>query len=218
MLDAPPSALMALGWIGAGFEIDRWFFWAIDFWTDENKGGRGDVDPLETAETFHNWLGDACLGDGLLVYPGDTRPPLDRHRVEGVGFLASMRLKRLRRGLQDAAILALAARADLRAALQQLDAALPHALDEVSPEAARGWPDDTAGFARARTALRALVPDDAAMSTAEARDSLRRLARARLAEDRRRGPEPVTTSPASTWSGLVALAALLAVLAVLARR
>ncbi len=73
MIDAPLTGLMADGWIAASHEVDRWFLWETAFWHDGNRGGRGPIDPFTVAENFHNRDGDACLGDGMLLYPGTQR-------------------------------------------------------------------------------------------------------------------------------------------------
>ena len=180
LLDAPPSAAAAFGWIAATHEIDRWFLWAVNFWNDDNRGGQGAIDPFVTVASFHNKDGDVALLDGLYVYPGTQRPPFAAHSVGVPGVLPSMRLKRLRRGLEDAGYLALVAASNVDAAARIAEAALPRALDEVSAGERRAWSDDGAAFTQAREQLRALVPAGASLDEKAARAALRALAERRL--------------------------------------
>ncbi len=110
LLDADPRGLIANGWIAAAAAIERWFYWETTFWDDSNAGGHGPIDPFTTAESFHNRDGDSALGDGLLVYPGRQSDPFAAHRLRFAGVLPSLRLKAIRRGVQDAGIIALAMR------------------------------------------------------------------------------------------------------------
>jgi hypothetical protein len=181
LLDAPPGAALAFGWIAAARPIDRWFLWATTFWNDDNRGGHGPVDPYVTAASFHNSHGDVALGDGLLVYPGRQVGRFAAHSPGVDGVLPSMRLKRLRRGLHDAGLIALAAHVDPRATAAIVAGALPRSLDQVAADEATPW--DTTGerFVVARARLRALVPDGLELTTAQAQAALAAL-RAALPE------------------------------------
>jgi hypothetical protein len=179
LLDAPASAPAALGWIAATHAVDRWFLWAANFWNDDNQGGKGPIDPFASAASFHNQHGDVALFDGLLVYPGTQKAPFAAHSVGVPGVLPSMRLKRLRRGIQDAGYLALVGARNPEAALAIAAKALPRALDELDGKVARGWRDDGADFAQARAELRALVPEGAALTETQAREALGTLAERR---------------------------------------
>src|SRR5262249_46721972 len=108
LLDADPTSLRASAWIAARHSVDRWFYWETTFWNDGNRGGHGPIDPFVTAENFHNHHGDASLGDGLLLYPGAQTGAFALHSFGFAGLLPSIRLKNLRRGIQDAGIYALA--------------------------------------------------------------------------------------------------------------
>jgi hypothetical protein len=180
LLDAPASAAAAFGWIAATHDVDRWFLWMTDFWNDDNRGGKGPIDPFTTVASFHNKDGDVALLDGLYVYPGTQKGPFATHSVGVPGVLPSMRLKRLRRGLEDAGYLALAAASDPGAATRISEAALPRALDEVTEGEHRVWPDDGIGFAVAREQLRALIPEDASLDEKAARAALHQVAERRL--------------------------------------
>jgi hypothetical protein len=180
MLDAEPRGLIADGWIAAAFAIERWFYWESIFWDDDNKGGRGAIDPFVATETFHNADGDTALGDGLLLYPGRQRDKLGASL--GVPrVLPSIRLKALRRGIQDAALIALAMRDAPDQTRRLVLGAVPAALDEASPSRPAFWEAPDATFTTARSALRALATTAAPLSLAEARASFAALAGARAA-------------------------------------
>lgn len=168
MLDAPAVALALDGWIAATAPVDRWFLWETTFWHDDNRGGRGPIDPFTTAESFHNGDGDASLFDGLLVYPGTQAPPFEARSLGIEGVLPSMRLKALRRGIQDAGYVALAHGAAPQRAVAVAHELLPETLDDVPADGAARWPD-AADFAEARARLAELVPAGASATTAVAR-------------------------------------------------
>jgi hypothetical protein len=172
LLDAPLASLRASAWIAALYDVGRWFLWETTFWDDGNRGGRGPIDPYLTAESFHNADGDAALGDGLLLYPGAQRGRFAERSLGHEGVLPSMRLKSLRRGIQDAGYLALARRADPGAADAIARRLVPAALDEVAPDAATPWPATGDAFDRARRALFALIPAEETIGTAEAEVAL----------------------------------------------
>jgi len=181
LLDADPSGLVANGWIAAAMAIERWFYWESIFWDDDNHGGHGAIDPFTTAETFHNADGDAALGDGLLLYPGRQ---VGRFAASSLGVDAvfpSLRLKSIRRGIEDAGLLALAAREQPEETARLVRHALPAALDEADPERRAIWQATPLSFAEARQALRALVTSPAAMNDAEVRSAFEDLARRRRA-------------------------------------
>ncbi|MDC3985292.1 DUF4091 domain-containing protein [Polyangium jinanense] len=161
MLDAPATSLLADAWIAATRPTGRWFLWETTFWNDSNRGGRGPIDPFIVAETFHNDDGDSALGDGVLVYPGKQMGRFAHHSAGFDGVFPSMRLKLLRRGIQDAGYLALARSAHPVEADAITTRLLPRALDEVDLDEATPFPTDAAAYTAAREALRALIPEDA---------------------------------------------------------
>lgn len=179
MLDAQPLGLVADGWIAAAFGIERWFYWESIFWDDDNKGGRGAIDPFVATETFHNADGDTALGDGLLLYPGRQRPPFEKSSLGVAGVLPSIRLKALRRGIQDAGLVALAAREAPEETRRIVLAAMPAALDEASPSRPPFWEGAGATFAPARAALRVLATTRSPLPQAQARAAFDVLAAAR---------------------------------------
>ena len=157
MLDADPRGLIANGWIAAVMDIERWFYWETIFWDDDNRGGQGPVDPFTTPEGFHNRDGDAALGDGLLLYPGRQRGPFAARSLGYEGVLPSLRLKQIRRGVEDAGIIALAARERPGETARIVAQAVPAALDEAPADRPAAWQSAPLRFAEARAALRTLV-------------------------------------------------------------
>ncbi|WP_437736158.1 hypothetical protein [Sorangium sp. So ce1335] len=221
MIDAPLTGLMADGWIAASHEVGRWFLWETAFWHDGNRGGRGPVDPFTTAENFHNQDGDACLGDGMLLYPGTQRGKFASRSVGFAGVLPSMRLKSLRRGIQDAGYIALARSASPAAVDAIVKEVIPAALDEALDTSPAAWSSEGAPFFRGRDALRALIPAGASLDAAGVRRALaeaavaRRalvpLARAQGAKDGRPADGHAEPGPLRRWRAtglLLAVAAL----------
>ncbi|AUX21307.1 hypothetical protein SOCEGT47_017880 [Sorangium cellulosum] len=181
MIDAPLTGLMANGWIAASHEVGRWFLWETAFWHDGNRGGKGPIDPFTVAENFHNQDGDACLGDGMLLYPGTQRGPFASRSIGFPGVLPSMRLKSLRRGIQDAGYIALARAASPGAADAIVKEVIPAALDEALDTAPTAWSSEGAPFFEGRAALRALIPKNASLDAASVRRVLAEAAAARRA-------------------------------------
>jgi hypothetical protein len=191
LLDAGMDALAASAWAAATHEVGRWFLWEVAFWNDGNRGGHGPIDPFVQPESFHNRSGDSALLDGALVYPGAQIAPFEAHSLGFSGVVPSMRLKSLRRGIQDAGYLALARAAHPAEADATAARAMPAALDDAPAAGPVNW--DTSGrtFFEARTALRALIPPGASLSTAEASRVLGEGARSRAARTAKGPPPPI---------------------------
>ena len=90
------------GLIQSYYKIERWFYWETIFWYDWNCGGLGSIDPFIESETFHNWFNEWGNGDGMLVYPGKQIDQFTEHSLGLDGVVPSIRLKNMRRGIQDA--------------------------------------------------------------------------------------------------------------------
>jgi len=92
ILDTDGVALRTWGWIAERYGIELWYAWQGLYYSDRyNHGGPTDVlrDPLTFDERSRGGS-DWGNGDGLLAYPG---------------ALPSLRLKELRRGLEDRLLL-----------------------------------------------------------------------------------------------------------------
>ena len=190
MLDADPRGLIANGWIAATMAIERWFYWESIFWDDDYRGGHGPIDPFVTAESFHNADGDASLGDGILLYPGRQQGKFAASSLGTDAVFPSIRLKAIRRGIQDAGLIALAARERPEETARLIARALPSALDEADLARRASWETAPLSFEAGRAALRALVTRDAPMTDAEIRAAFDDLA------ERRRRAVPLAPAPA----------------------
>jgi hypothetical protein len=158
LTDTPATDLRTFGWIAAAADISRWFIWNTDAWSDRNRGGHGPFDPFVTAASGHNDAeGSTLMGDGLLVYPGRQLGQFGEHSLGVAGVLPSIRLKNLRRGIEDAGYLQLARAAAREEAETIARALLPRMLAEARIDDPPGWTDDGAGFFRAREALARLI-------------------------------------------------------------
>jgi hypothetical protein len=125
ILDTDGVALRTWGWIAERYGVELWHAWEGLYFSDRyNHGGPTDVehDPLTFDERSKGGT-DFGNGDGLLSYPGP---------------LPSLRLKALRRGLQDRLLLreltACGAGQTARRIVQRM---VPRALGEATAE--RSW-------------------------------------------------------------------------------
>ncbi len=151
LLDADGVALRSWGWIAYLHGIELWFLWQGAYYRDLYNGGQ-PLRPLEDALTFDKRRDgrgeDFGNGDGVILYP-----PL---RAGGPP-LGSLRLKALRRGVQDGLLLKLASRCGrghaARAIARQL---VPTSLGEALG-GVRSWPRDPERWERARLELLRLV-------------------------------------------------------------
>jgi len=154
MLDVPATDLRANEWIAARYGVARWFYWESTFWLDGNRGGRGGergFDPFVVAETFHNARGDHANGDGILVYPGTQVAGM---HDEGRNIVyASIRLKNIRRGAEDAGYIQLARAVDTRTTNAIVDDLVRRALADADPDAKPSWPERGLAWLSARQQL-----------------------------------------------------------------
>ena len=141
IIDGPGTAYRVLGWIEERYAIELWFIWEVLYFEDRyNKRLGNDVttNPLSFDQRgFLKKGADWCNGDGLLAYP-EVRP--------------SLRLKALRRGLQDRALVR-----KLRDCGGDPDPivrrVVPRALAEVTEDDPTAWPLTEAPFEQARAEL-----------------------------------------------------------------
>jgi hypothetical protein len=158
LTDTPAVAPRANMWIAATSGIERWFYWETTFWYDDNRGGHGAYDPFVTPETFHNSSGDYAEGDGVLLYPGMQVDMFTEHSIGLPGVLPSIRLKNLRRGVEDAGYYALAHAAAPAKAEAIASALLGADLSKAKDGNPVAWPERGARWFEARAALLALIP------------------------------------------------------------
>ena len=156
MLDVPATDLRANAWIAMRYDVPRWFYWESTFWYDANRGGHGrerGFDPFVVAETFHNADGDHANGDGILVYPGTQRGGVTDYGVFTV--FPSVRLKNLRRGIEDAGYIALAREVDAARTGEVVSRIVPRALAFAGARVA--WPERARSWLEARRELERIL-------------------------------------------------------------
>jgi len=136
ILDTDGVALRTWGWIAERYEIELWYAWEGLYFSDRYNG-RGATDVLHDPLTFderargHDDWGN---GDGVLAYPG-PRP--------------SLRLKALRRGLQDRLLLReLSGCGGASVARRLTERVVPRALGEAT--GTKSWSIDEAVWESAR--------------------------------------------------------------------
>ncbi len=140
ILDTDGVAMRTWGWIAWRWRIPLWYIWDGTYWTDRHKSKRV-TDFAKDAVTFDDGDDHGNL-DGVLVYP-DLAP--------------SLRLVALRRGLEDAQLLAMveacAGRPTADAIARKI---VPVALGdagEPGQSRAGSWPTDEAVWEAARIEL-----------------------------------------------------------------
>ena len=138
ILDTDGAALRTWGWIAYRYDVELWYAWEGMYFSDRyNRGGPTDVmtQPL-TFDERRKGGEDFGNGDGVLAYPGP---------------LPSMRLKALRRGLEDRLLLmklaACGGRTEADAIARRL---IPRALGEAQKGAPASWPTDENAWEQAR--------------------------------------------------------------------
>jgi hypothetical protein len=139
ILDAEGSALRTWGWIAERYDVELWYAWEGLYFSDRYNGG-GPTDLTHEPITFDERRrggSDWGNGDGILAYPGP---------------LPSLRLKVLRRGLQDRLLLRELAKCGQRAAAQSITRrVVPQALGEANGAAA--WTVNETAWEEARFAV-----------------------------------------------------------------
>jgi hypothetical protein len=139
ILDTEGTALRTWGWIAYRYDVELWYAWEGLYFSDRYNGGRR-TDVLSEPITFDERSRggtDWGNGDGVLVYPGP---------------LPSLRLKALRRGLEDRLLLRELESCGKGDMSRQLSRRMvPRALYEAGSVAS--WPTDESDWERARNDL-----------------------------------------------------------------
>jgi hypothetical protein len=135
IVDTDGAALRTWGWIAERYGIELWYAWEGLYFSDRNNQG-GPTDLIHQPITFDERRkggSDWGNGDGVLAYPGP---------------LPSLRLKMLRRGLQDRLLLReLAACGGVKVGQDIMHRTVPRALAEAGEVPA--WPATAAAWERA---------------------------------------------------------------------
>jgi hypothetical protein len=132
------------GWIGYRWHIPVWYVWDALYWHDRHnrKGAPLPGKRLEIGDAVSFDDGDDHGNlDGVLALPGDRSQPCR----------PTLRLAALRRGLQDRALLELAARCNPDATAKLVEQLVPRALGDAPDGSSPSWPGDEATWERARS-------------------------------------------------------------------
>ncbi len=137
IIDTDGAALRTWGWIAFRYRVPFWYAWAGMYYRDVFND-RGPIEVETDPVTFRD-DSDLGNGDGLLAYPN---------------ALPSLRLKALRRGLQDRLLLLelveCGGEARARAIARRM---IPRALGEAKHGAAPRWPTDEIPWEVARNQI-----------------------------------------------------------------
>ncbi len=146
-------------WIMYKYGIKTWFMWQSTNWQHNGQGPKKHLhqnifeDPL----TFINDDMEFGNGDGILFYPG--RMPFYPEEDRGLNqLLPSIRLKNIRRGQQDAAIMRMAEKkAGREKVISILNKVIPKAMSDVDMKSATPWSDRGNDFDKVREELLKLL-------------------------------------------------------------
>jgi hypothetical protein len=151
VLDAVPPGPRTWGWLGWRWNIDVWYVWDALYWHDRHnrKGaplpGRA-LDASVDATSFNDGEDHGNL-DGVLALPGDEKTPCR----------PTLRMAAIRRGMQDRALLELAARCHPDETKALVDKLVPMALGDAPAHGRPAWPTDEAPWEDARRQLLVLA-------------------------------------------------------------
>ncbi len=145
VVDAETPGLRTWGWIAHRYSIPVWYVWDALYWHDRHNRKKSPLPGRQLdrrdAVSFDDGEDRGNL-DGVLAYPDDTG-----------GCAPSLRLVALRRGLQDRALLELAAKCNPTATAQLAAQLVPRALGDAPASGAPAWPTDEAAWEAARRKL-----------------------------------------------------------------
>jgi hypothetical protein len=155
VLDALSPGPRTWGWIGWRWRIPVWYVWDALYWHDRHNRrgaplpGRA-FDIARDSISFDDGEDHGNL-DGVLALPGDDAEPCR----------PTLRLAAIRRGMQDRALIELAARCHPEATAELVDEMVPSALGDAPRRGPPAWPLDDAAWETARRALLQLASDPA---------------------------------------------------------
>jgi len=147
VVDAAPPGPRTWGWLAWRWSIPIWYVWDALYWHDRHNrkdapaAGRA-LDIAHDATSFDDGDDHGNL-DGVLALPGDATTPCR----------PTLRLAAIRRGMQDRALLELAARCDPAQTQKLVDGLIPRGLGDAPQHGSPAWPTDDAAWERARVKL-----------------------------------------------------------------
>lgn len=155
ILEAAAIDFRVNSWIMYKYGINTYFLWHTTAWKHNGQGPKRHLhqDVFSTALTFINDDMDFGNGDGILFYPGHM--PYYPEQERGLSrVLPSIRLKNMRRGQQDAALLQMAEQKIGREkVLALVNKVVPKAMSEVPMNAPVPWSQKGDEYDRVRGAL-----------------------------------------------------------------
>jgi hypothetical protein len=146
-------------WILYKYGIKTWFIWEGTHWQHNGQGPKAHLHQniFKYPLTFINSQFEFGNGDGILFYPGHM--PFYPEEDRGVNqLLPSIRLKNIRRGQQDAAIMRMVEKKIGREkVLRIISKVVPKALSDVSMKDAVPWSEKGDAYDAVRTELLKLL-------------------------------------------------------------
>lgn len=159
ILEAAAVDLRVNSWILYKYGIKTWFVWEGTHWKHNGQGPKGGLhqNVFKNPLTFINQHLEYGNGDGIVFYPGHM--PFYPDEERGLNrLIPSIRLKNIRRGQQDAAIMMMAEKkAGREKVLNIINRIVPKALSEVSMKEAVQWSEKGNDYDRAREELLKLL-------------------------------------------------------------
>jgi hypothetical protein len=140
VLDAESPGMRTWGWIAFRYHIPLWYVWDALYWRDRHNK-KSTFDPTRDATSFDDGDDHGNL-DGVLALPG---------------CVPTLRLAQLRRGLEDRALLSLAAKCKPTETAALATQMIPRALGEAADKGDGAWPRDESAWETARRTLLALA-------------------------------------------------------------
>lgn len=159
ILEGTAVDLRVNSWILYKYGIKTWFLWEGTQWDHNGQGPKGHLhqNMFQNPLTFINDEFEFGNGDGIILYPGHM--PFYLQEERGLNrLLPSIRLKNIRRGQQDAAIMQMAAlKAGREKVIRLIQQIVPRALSEVSMKEAVPWSQKGDDYDRVRNELLSLL-------------------------------------------------------------
>ena len=146
-------------WILYKYDIPVWFIWNGTHWQHNGQGPKRHLhqNVFNNPLTFINNRMEFGNGDGVLFYPGHM--PFYPEEERGLNqLLPSIRLKNIRRGQQDAALMWMAAqKVGREKVIRIISRVVPKALSEVPMDAGVPWSERGNDYDKVREELLQLL-------------------------------------------------------------
>lgn len=159
ILEAAAVDFRVNSWILYQYGIKTWFVWEGTHWRHNGQGPKKNLhqNVFENPLTFINNNLEFGNGDGIVFYPGHM--PFYPEEERGLNrIIPSIRLKNIRRGQQDAAIMWMAEqKAGREKVISIISKIVPKALSEVSMKDAVQWSEKGNDYDNVRDELLKLL-------------------------------------------------------------